>query len=187
MTPDGTPLAGRMPADSKDPGRADSNQLSTAVKDAPRRSPMLWQGLKPGAIMGVVDTPNRLWYFDDHTSNLPFFHWLPEEIALGYTARCDRDLIKDLYKLPASEGAIGLQRWGRGISYHDFELALDGLPPMKIAAAYGPHERARFLPKLIKWHVSVDYAFYKTLRRIARELDPAFCEPYLEFLAKKPN
>ena len=30
-----------MPADSKQPGRADSNQLSTAVKDAPRRSPML--------------------------------------------------------------------------------------------------------------------------------------------------
>lgn len=144
-----------------------------------------WEGLRPGTLMAVVDTPNRLWYFDPHTSNLPFFHWLPDEIARRYTGRCDRAIINEIYALPQDEGLLTLQRWGRGISYHDFELALDGLPPLAIESVYGPYERIRFLPKLAKWYLSVDRGFNLILRKVAPNAHPAFCEPYLDFIARK--
>src|SRR5258708_3758153 len=41
-----------------------------------RRSGMrdTWEMLGPGGHWVIVDTPNRLWYFDGHTALLPFYH-----------------------------------------------------------------------------------------------------------------
>ncbi|HEY4134291.1 MAG TPA: class I SAM-dependent methyltransferase [Alphaproteobacteria bacterium] len=144
-----------------------------------------WDGLRPGALLAVVDTPNRLWYFDVHTSGLSFFHWLPDEIARRYTKRCSRAIISDIHALSKDEGLLTLQRWGRGISYHDFELALGSLQDFQIIDAFGPYDRARFLPRLVKWWVSADRAFFRLLHRIAPTVHPAFLEPYLDFLARK--
>jgi 2-polyprenyl-3-methyl-5-hydroxy-6-metoxy-1,4-benzoquinol methylase len=41
-----------------------------------------WEVLPPHGILAVVDTPNRLWYFDGHTALTPFFNWLPHELAM---------------------------------------------------------------------------------------------------------
>ncbi|WP_197518466.1 bifunctional 2-polyprenyl-6-hydroxyphenol methylase/3-demethylubiquinol 3-O-methyltransferase UbiG, partial [Mycobacterium sp. E3198] len=49
-----------------------------------------WQLLADGGILCVIEAPNRLWLFDDHTADLPFFHWLPDEIALEYLKRTPR-------------------------------------------------------------------------------------------------
>ena len=43
--------------------------------------------LRPGGYLIVVDTPNRLSYFDEHTSVMPFFHLLPPYLALRYFDR----------------------------------------------------------------------------------------------------
>jgi 2-polyprenyl-3-methyl-5-hydroxy-6-metoxy-1,4-benzoquinol methylase len=40
-----------------------------------------WSGLTPGALWCSIETPNRLWWFDEHTSFLPFYNWLPDELA----------------------------------------------------------------------------------------------------------
>jgi S-adenosylmethionine-dependent methyltransferase len=53
-------------------------------KQALRRA---WQLLCPGSLLGVVETPNRLWHYDSHTSFLPFFHWLPDDLAFEYSSR----------------------------------------------------------------------------------------------------
>ena len=46
--------------------------------------------LKPGGVIVVTETPNRLTYFDRHTSQLPFFHLLPVELQLLYADRSPR-------------------------------------------------------------------------------------------------
>lgn len=43
-----------------------------------------WKLVGPGKCWCVIDTPNRLWIRDGHTSLLPFFHWLPDELAIRY-------------------------------------------------------------------------------------------------------
>jgi 2-polyprenyl-3-methyl-5-hydroxy-6-metoxy-1,4-benzoquinol methylase len=150
----------------------------TAIREA-------WTRLSPGALLCVISTPNRLWYFDNHTSNLTFFHWLPDEIARRYTGRCDRALIQDIHALPVAEGALSLTRWGRGVSFHDFELALEGLPPLRIIANFSAYERVHFLPKLLKWHLSIDRVYNRLLRKLSPGVHPAFSESYLDFIARK--
>lgn len=90
--------------------------------------------LKPGGYLIVVDTPNRLTYYDYHTSEMPFFHLLPPELALRYFSRSRRaEFVNGLSTvLRAHENATeALHRWGLGASYHEFEIAfgcdLDGL------------------------------------------------------------
>src|SRR5262245_52579838 len=39
-----------------------------------------WELLRPGGVLIVADTPNRLTYTDLHTAWLPFFHMLPSDV-----------------------------------------------------------------------------------------------------------
>ncbi len=101
-----------------------------------------WELLRPGGLMVVYDTPNRLTFFDHHTAELPFFHMLPDRLALQYGTRSQRDAFRRAMQESASEApAIAnerLARWGRGVSYHEFEVALGSLEPLVISDGYAP-------------------------------------------------
>lgn len=101
-----------------------------------------WARLKKGGYLIIQETPNRLWYFDDHTSNEIFFMWLPDELAILYSPFCRRNRFNSAFNqmdyLNDSDGVLSnlnnvlndsqktkLARWGRGVSYHDFVLALN--------------------------------------------------------------
>ncbi len=83
----------------------------------------LHKHLKAGVKVAFVETPNRLATIDRHTSFLPFFDTLPIEIA----ARYGKNSKRDWYALGLTEqpGSEFLYRNGRGLSFHDFELAFD--------------------------------------------------------------
>jgi len=49
-----------------------------------------WELLRPGGLWVISETPNRLWYFDDHTSLLPFYSWLPDDLAFEYSRMSPR-------------------------------------------------------------------------------------------------
>jgi S-adenosylmethionine-dependent methyltransferase len=83
-----------------------------------------WQLLAPGDLWCVVDTPNRLWYHDGHTSMLPYFHWLPDDLAFAYSRRSPRAGFRECYRVPDTDSRLHFQRRGRGVSYHELELAL---------------------------------------------------------------
>jgi 2-polyprenyl-3-methyl-5-hydroxy-6-metoxy-1,4-benzoquinol methylase len=95
-----------------------------------------------GAIV-VCETPNRLIYFDHHTARMPFFHLLPDELAAEYYARSQRD---EDFKPAIDEAAKGgpearleaIVRWGRGVSFHEFELLFEDLGRHVIASSYDP-------------------------------------------------
>lgn len=83
-----------------------------------------WQSLAPGAYWIVVDTPNRLWYSDTHTSFLPFFNWLPDQLAFEYSRFSPREYFRELYDERTPEKELDFLRRGRGLSFHEFELYL---------------------------------------------------------------
>jgi S-adenosylmethionine-dependent methyltransferase len=83
-----------------------------------------WNHLRSGGLLVVYETPNRLWYRDDHTSLRPFFHWLPDEIALHYANQGRYAGYFNDKENPSLE----LTRLGRGASFHEFEIAF-GLDP----------------------------------------------------------
>jgi len=72
----------------------------------------------------IFDTPNRLWCIDNHTSLEPFFHWLPDSLAIDYAKYTNRYDFDERFTKNNDENLICLARCGRGLSYHEFEVAL---------------------------------------------------------------
>ena len=83
-----------------------------------------WSGLKPGALWCSIETPNRLWFFDEHTSFLPFYNWLPDELAFDYSRYSPREPFRRSYREHSAESLVSFLRHGRGVSYHEFELTM---------------------------------------------------------------
>src|SRR5690606_19591831 len=101
-----------------------------------------WRLLKPGGVLVVADTPNRLVYINYHTSYLPFFDMLPDELACHYLRRSPRagfrdSMIKALERSREHATDV-LDRWGRGVSYHEFEQALGDLSGLVVGDGFDP-------------------------------------------------
>ncbi len=99
--------------------------------------------VRSGGAIVVCETPNRLIYFDHHTAQMPFFHLLPDELAAGYYSRSARADFRSAMDEAAGSGRQALleaiTRWGRGVSFHEFELVFgDGLDRHVIASNYDP-------------------------------------------------
>lgn len=121
-------------------GLADMVLLCATLEhiDIPDRLEMLrrsWSMLRLGGVLVVADTPNRLSLWDNHTSKLPFFSALPPELAIIYAAESPREEFNRAIS-QAKNKQKELYWWGRGLSYHEFELALDS--PEIIGDGYDP-------------------------------------------------
>jgi S-adenosylmethionine-dependent methyltransferase len=81
---------------------------------------------REGGIIIIVETPNRLWFEDTHTSLCPFFNWLPDEVAVDYAQFTKREDFNTWFLTSSRKNQENLARWGRGVSFHDFEIALGG-------------------------------------------------------------
>ncbi len=98
------------------------------IKERHQTIKQCWNMLRPGGIIIVTDTPNLLCYHDYHTSQLPFAHMLSTELYSMYVSRSPRDGFKDDFPEDVNTSVEDLEtkicRWGRGVSYHDFEICL---------------------------------------------------------------
>ena len=107
-----------------------------------------WELLANNGIMAVIDTPNILHYFDIHTSKLPFLHMLPSRLYARYAVNSPRFAFSNSFsdEKQKSNSLLDMKiaRWGRGVSYHDFELSL-GKDYQKFTVAEG------FEPEIIDW------------------------------------
>ncbi len=107
-----------------------------------------WEILKPDGLLVVTETPNLLHYDDLHTSQLPFLHLLPSELYARYADRSPREgfgkSFQNFTSLSVEELDTAIMRWGRGVSFHDFELAI-GKEHDKYLAASG------FEPEILSW------------------------------------
>ncbi len=109
---------------------------------------LCWELLKPGGLLVVTETPNLLHYGDLHTSQLPFLHLLPSELYARYADRSPREGFgkgfANFAALSVEELDTAIMRWGRGVSFHDFELAI-GKEHGKYLVASG------FEPEMLSW------------------------------------
>ncbi len=105
-----------------------------------------WTLLKPGNILVVVETPNRLTFEDWHTSQIDFFLLLPLELQLLYYNRSPRNNFVsniDFHAQQKSQSKLLdlLTRWGQGVSYHEFELVFGNLEKIVLNDGYHPMMR----------------------------------------------
>lgn len=103
-----------------------------------------WEMLSAKGLLVIVETPNRLWYFDDHTSILPFFHWLPDELAFYYSRFSSRDNFRELYKEYNADSRQHFLRRGRGMSFHELEVAICPTKNLKVISSLSTFEGIRY-------------------------------------------
>lgn len=132
-----------------------------------------------GAIV-VCETPNRLFPFDHHTARVPFFHLLPAELALDYRGFSDREDFNGALDLAAVGGREALlealTRWGRSVSYHEFELVFEELSRHVIASSYDP---LLFAERPVhREELSVE----RYLRSVRPDLAPAWSRAWLDLI-----
>ncbi len=147
-----------------------------------------WSLLSIGKFLAVCDTPNRLWYYDDHTSLQNFFHWLPDEIAIDYAVRTPRQKFNIDFLSRDEDSATRLQRWGRCVSYHEFEIALGvNARDLEVHGEWQyrrEHDDPRWWTDT--WMNSKDGQYHQFLRLAEPQLPIAFIEPELALMIRKP-
>lgn len=144
-----------------------------------------WDSLADGALWCVIETPNRLWYYDEHTSRLPFHMWLPDELAFAYSRFSPRVNYRELYREYTDESKLHFLRRGRGVSFHEFELAMKPVGALKIKGSLNVTERRRGLLGLMKRRFSNEYRYLSLLRRIAPGLHEGFLQSFLYLIIEK--
>ncbi len=104
-----------------------------------------WNMLKPGALWVVLETPNRMWYFDGHTSGLPFFQWLPDDLAFKYSKYSPRKEFSGIYREYNDETALHFLRRGRGLSFHEFDLTMGDSSKLDVVSSKIQYEKYQWL------------------------------------------
>ncbi len=126
----------------------------------------------------VCESPNRLLPWDHHTSQLPFFGLLPDELALRYLDRVEREDFREAVAgaLAESEasGREQLIRWGRGVSFHEFELVFGDFPSNVVACSYEPE-----LLDVREIHPE-ELTLARLLRHIRPDLPPSFSRYWID-------
>jgi 2-polyprenyl-3-methyl-5-hydroxy-6-metoxy-1,4-benzoquinol methylase len=65
-----------------------------------------WNMLSKGDLWCVIETSNRLWFYDGDTSFLPFYLWLPDDVAFQYSQFSRRKSICDLSRTATAEAKL---------------------------------------------------------------------------------
>jgi S-adenosylmethionine-dependent methyltransferase len=89
----------------------------------------IWNHLPVGGLLVTVELPNRLHWFDWHSSMMPFADMLPPDLSALYYGRSARHSIwstimaSDIAQLDAMD-LSQVYRFGKGMSFHEFQVAL---------------------------------------------------------------
>jgi 2-polyprenyl-3-methyl-5-hydroxy-6-metoxy-1,4-benzoquinol methylase len=144
-----------------------------------------WDMLPPGGLLCVVETPNRLWYFDSHTARLPFYMWLPDKLAYLYSRRSPLKPFSNSYLKYSEEGMLSFLRHGRGVSFHEFDLAIKNVKELNIVSCLPFFLRKNnFLREL--WCRTKSDAYYESfLAKQAPGIHRAFFQPSLDLIIRK--
>lgn len=144
-----------------------------------------WQMLSPGDLWCVLDTPNRLWYYDAHTSLLPFHMWLPDELAFEYSRFSPRQNYRERYREYTDEAKLDFLRRGRGVSFHEFELAMKPLAELRIKSSLNLTNKNRGRWARLIWRRSNESRYISLLHRIAPEVHEGFLQSFLYLIIEK--
>jgi SAM-dependent methyltransferase len=144
-----------------------------------------WNALKPGGILVIAEVPNRLIWSDEHTSRLPFFNSLPDDVAIDYAGHSPRqefaDAISSARAVSMDEARDYLTSWGRGVSYHEFQIALGDIAPMIVGDGFDPEPLGHY-------GVSLETRLlYTYVRRKGLDVPAAFTRDNIEVILRKPG
>ncbi len=145
-----------------------------------------WALLRPGGIWSVIEAPNRLWFWDGHTSMDNFYNWLPDEVAARWAHKAARKPFADDFPAGQVFDSIKLARWGRGVSYHEFDLVFGDARRLDVVSNKTDFLRRTNPVMLAHSLVSKGRRYERFLESIAPDVDKGFLRQYLDIIIRKP-
>ncbi|MGB3673094.1 MAG: class I SAM-dependent methyltransferase [Candidatus Nanopelagicales bacterium] len=145
-----------------------------------------WDRLAPGGLLTLVETPNRLWPYDAHTSRLPFFSWLPYELGYLYSSQSPRQGFRDRYSPDCVD--VDMEHYlrrGHGVSFHEFDLAIGEHRELEVVSHMQGYWRSRSSTRRAGWAVSRAGRTERTLAGYEPGIDSAWLQPYLYLTLRK--
>ena len=140
-----------------------------------------WAMLPVSGHLVIVETPNRLWWYDGHTSLLPGYHWLPNELAFRYARFSTRENFREHWTEYDAENKQAFMRTGRGVSFHEFDLAIRPAHTLWVISSLSTYQGWRYKPQR-SWF---DRRWKRMLRHIYPSLHPGFCDDTLYLIIEK--
>jgi S-adenosylmethionine-dependent methyltransferase len=140
-----------------------------------------WSMLPADGLLIIVETPNRLWYMDDHTSQLPFFHWLPNDLAFAYAKFSQRENFRELYDDYDPASKEHFLRRGRGMSFHEVDLAIGPTKDLSVISSLSTYQGLTY--KLRRSHL--DRQYKSLLQRIYPGVHEGFFDDMLYLIVKR--
>jgi 2-polyprenyl-3-methyl-5-hydroxy-6-metoxy-1,4-benzoquinol methylase len=128
----------------------------------------------------IVEAPNRLWIEDTHTSELPFFQWLPDNLAYLYSKYSKKASYNSKYLDSEYLKLDEFHRRGRGISFHEFDLAFMDSENLNIVSSLN---RLVYSKNLI--NTFVYKKFYKIYLKSFTKKHKSYFEEYLDLIIQK--
>ncbi|HEX4959968.1 MAG TPA: class I SAM-dependent methyltransferase [Thermoanaerobaculia bacterium] len=144
-----------------------------------------WNMLSSGGFWVVIEAPNRLWFYDSHTSLLPFHMWLPDDLAFAYSRFSPRYNYRELYRTPTDESKLHFLRRGRGVSYHEFELAMKPLGELRVRSCLTMAAKEKGTLRRVKRMFSKEHRYLSLLRKIVPEVHEGFLQDFLYLILEK--
>lgn len=144
-----------------------------------------WDLLPNGGLLCIVETPNRLWHTDQHTARLPFFHWLPDELAFDYSRFSSRPNFSDLYAEYGDERQrLHFLRRGRGASFHELAVAIAPVEQLHVHSSLAMHLAGRRTQPSIS---PQDDRYQRLLMEIYPGIHSGFFERNLDLILLKTD
>ncbi|HEY8508049.1 MAG TPA: class I SAM-dependent methyltransferase [Steroidobacteraceae bacterium] len=146
-----------------------------------------WEMLPDGGLWCLVETPNRLWFFDFHTAHLPFYSWLPNDLAFEYARLSPRKPFCDSYREPTEEAMLSFLRQGRGVSFHEFDLAIKDATQLNVVSSLPLWLRAASPLHVweLGWRMSLEGRFEACLMKMKPGIHRGFYQPSLDLIIRK--
>ena len=144
-----------------------------------------WDMLSTGDLLCVIETPNRLWYFDDHTAHLPFYFWIPDKLAYLYSRVSPRKPFCNSYLKYSEEGMLSFLRHGRGVSFHEFDIAIKNVKELNIVSCLPLYLRKKNILRELRWRTKQEYAYELFLAKQGPGIHRAFYQPSLDLIIRK--
>ena len=179
----GTEIGARFPPQSFDAAIFVASLEHMTLAERRQSLAAAWSLIAKGGHLVVTDTPNRLWHLDEHTSFLSFLYWLPDEMAAEYMQKFSPR--KDLAAELAGKDLLAFQRAGRGVSFHELELAIAPLAELEVLSGKHAFLRERNPSLRASWARSDDPAYIRVLSRSQPGVPELFYERSLEVVIRK--
>ena len=139
-----------------------------------------WELLPDGGLIAIVETPNRLWYYDSHTAQMPLYHWLPDDLAFQYSRFSGRKGFNDRYHELTAENFQHFLRRGRGASFHEFDLAVSPVENLQVKSL-----REYEMPWSWLRQSRRDKVYTKFIHNLFPKLHSGWFDEYLDLIITK--